>query len=418
MKVAFVLSDAVFPPREGLHAQSWELLRALQATGTEITLFAFVKDVRTVNETALFESLGLRFAAPPVQYSGGSIIQGLTARFGFGTQVRQLRGRLDQLEVGSVLHLEGAAACGLFRWRSRLPTVLSWIDPGMRRNLRFALAERSMGKTIRYTLAAVAFLCLEVSVRSPRAIWHVVSDADQRFLHRVHPHQQTISIPTITEPIVRFSDSLVMSSMLLRVVVFADLRQSHLERSVARFAELVQSVSGQQARFELVFLGRVRSNSAVDIWTASLSYSYVDWVDDIEGFLGTADIVVLPDDVGTGLKNRALLSMALGLTVLATPVAMEGIEIEPGRDALVRPLGPDFVRDLDELVLDEGRRRALGKNASRVVRSQDRIAIARFWSSVYRDLQNVEVGSRFDQGFRRRSPLRSSRQLGGNDRRV
>lgn len=44
MRVIFILSNMTFPPREGAHSQTLNLIKVLQGKGVEISLIVFLKE--------------------------------------------------------------------------------------------------------------------------------------------------------------------------------------------------------------------------------------------------------------------------------------------------------------------------------------------------------------------------------------
>lgn len=58
-------------------------------------------------------------------------------------------------------------------------------------------------------------------------------------------------------------------------------------------------------------------------------------VPDIRPYLAHAQLAVAPLRVARGIQNKVLEAMAMGMPVLASPQAFEGISAQPGRDLLV-----------------------------------------------------------------------------------
>jgi glycosyltransferase involved in cell wall biosynthesis len=52
-------------------------------------------------------------------------------------------------------------------------------------------------------------------------------------------------------------------------------------------------------------------------------------------WLGRADIVVAPLRTGSGIKNKVLESLAAARPTVASPIAVEGIEIAHGREVII-----------------------------------------------------------------------------------
>jgi glycosyltransferase involved in cell wall biosynthesis len=68
-------------------------------------------------------------------------------------------------------------------------------------------------------------------------------------------------------------------------------------------------------------------------------------VPDLRPYLAAATVFVCPLRLGAGIKNKVLEALALGLPVVATPLSVDGIAVENGRDALIAELHelPDAV---------------------------------------------------------------------------
>jgi sugar transferase (PEP-CTERM/EpsH1 system associated) len=65
------------------------------------------------------------------------------------------------------------------------------------------------------------------------------------------------------------------------------------------------------------------------------------YVPDIREYLNKATLVVVPLRIARGIQNKILEAMAMGIPVVATPQAFEGIKAKPGRDLI---LGEDVER--------------------------------------------------------------------------
>lgn len=76
------------------------------------------------------------------------------------------------------------------------------------------------------------------------------------------------------------------------------------------------------------------------------------YVEDIAPFLDGIRIAVAPLRYGAGVKGKVNQSMAWGQPVVATPIAVEGMQIEPGREALVADDAADFAAAIVRLYRD------------------------------------------------------------------
>jgi O-antigen biosynthesis protein len=77
------------------------------------------------------------------------------------------------------------------------------------------------------------------------------------------------------------------------------------------------------------------------------------FVADAQRLLGTHRVFASPLRFGSGIKGKLLLALAHGLPIVATPMAVEGMDIEDGRHALVADGSDAFARALARLLDDE-----------------------------------------------------------------
>jgi hypothetical protein len=91
------------------------------------------------------------------------------------------------------------------------------------------------------------------------------------------------------------------------------------------------------------------------------------FVDDIRPYLHRAQIAIDPLRIGAGLQNKVLEGMAMGMPMVVTSVANEGIQAEPGRDLLVADTAAEFADRIVELLHDPDRRTRLGAAARQFI---------------------------------------------------
>ncbi len=78
------------------------------------------------------------------------------------------------------------------------------------------------------------------------------------------------------------------------------------------------------------------------------------FVDDLDSFLRQQALVILPDNFGSGIKNRALEAGARGIPLLATPAALEGLGWTPAECYVLAYSNRDSFRAAMEHFLDHG----------------------------------------------------------------
>lgn len=84
------------------------------------------------------------------------------------------------------------------------------------------------------------------------------------------------------------------------------------------------------------------------------------FVDDPKDWLRRASVSVAPLRIARGIQNKVLEALAMGLPVVGTTSATQGVEGEPGRDFLVEDTAEGQVEAIAGLLADEARAKALG----------------------------------------------------------
>jgi glycosyltransferase involved in cell wall biosynthesis len=106
-------------------------------------------------------------------------------------------------------------------------------------------------------------------------------------------------------------------------------------------------------------------------------------VPDLRGSMNRAVIAVAPIRIGAGLQNKILEGMSMGLPMVATSVANEGIQAVDGENILIGDTAAEFADRMIELLRDEQRRIALGLAAREfIVRNWS-------WEKHFGDLERI-----------------------------
>ncbi len=111
------------------------------------------------------------------------------------------------------------------------------------------------------------------------------------------------------------------------------------------------------------------------------SIQVTGFVDDMRTYTNKAQIAVAPIRIAAGLQNKVLEAMAMGLPLVMTPAANEGIGAAAGQNAVVADSADEFAQQVVDLLNDPLRRINLGEAA------RDFIEREWSWESHFEDLE-------------------------------
>jgi sugar transferase (PEP-CTERM/EpsH1 system associated) len=107
------------------------------------------------------------------------------------------------------------------------------------------------------------------------------------------------------------------------------------------------------------------------------------FVQDTRDFLGRAALSVAPLRIARGIQNKVLEAMAMGLPVVGTTCATQGVDGQGERDYLVRDDAAGFARAVCDLLADRAAADALGARARAFVEAHYD------WEVVFRPLDEI-----------------------------
>ena len=86
-------------------------------------------------------------------------------------------------------------------------------------------------------------------------------------------------------------------------------------------------------------------------------------VDDPRSWVAAATVYVVPMRIGGGVRLKVLQAMAMGCALVSTPVGIEGIAVQDGREVMVARSAHSFARGVVTLLAEPQRRATLGHAA-------------------------------------------------------
>ena len=173
------------------------------------------------------------------------------------------------------------------------------------------------------------------------------------------------------------------------VVIFAGRLDQYSNRNgIIWFAEHVWPlISEKHKSAKLVIIGK---SPPPQLDSASERFGNLEilgFVDDIRPYFGESAVVAVPIWDGGGTRIKVLDAMSMGMPIVATPVALEGLDHIGSKDLIVADDAESFAEATSLLLSDRIRAKKLGDQARRTVES------SYSWESIGAKLHALSAGS-------------------------
>jgi glycosyltransferase involved in cell wall biosynthesis len=286
-----------------------------------------------------------------------------------------------------VIHLDSLAMAPYVRFCRSIPTVISTTDA-------VSLAQSRRAQTIRISIHKIYRLLASWSIaRFERRMLplftkvHVVSKPDRDYLQARIPTAHIECIEhVVPDEILQYSDdNLHTLSCSKRILFTGPLRREEIAVGLLTFLSLVYPIIWEACSdVEMVVLGGKPPVNVHRHVENTPGIRIVEWVDDYCAEIMRAQVVVCPDVSGTGIKTRILYALALGKPVVASPAALEGIDVQDGVHCFEHNLDKGFAECVLALLEDEDLRHKIGQNAKKLITENYNVKISGSrWTKLY-----------------------------------
>ena len=119
----------------------------------------------------------------------------------------------------------------------------------------------------------------------------------------------------------------------------------------------------------LLISGSSPSNIVKDLANENSAIELTGWVDDIRTSYARGKVFIAPMFIGTGMQNKLLEAMAMGLPCITTPLANDAINATHGKQIFVANTKEEFIKIAQELLNNEALRIEIGNNAKEFVQN-------------------------------------------------
>lgn len=354
MRILYVLSNISYPPNEGAHEQTLRIIKGIANRGHDCTIAAFVVTRESFDVTKFRDYApnvnvaivlcnrgtytGILLRNSLERFPGRRRLGALIGRRSVLTEAdRQLRTWLGR-EAGAydVVHAEGIPLAPIVHEQVSRPVIFSTVDAWSMRQRRLMRGAASLRDKLQRLVSYGVARFAEHRYLGDFQHVHVVSPSDAAYLRAQTSLESVVSIPVSLPGGMQFSDTqrhdpsrtiLISGDIRVSYVMdgICDFLDAAMPRLLADFGNVTIRLLSRAAAF-----GRLAE--IVARWPERIVVEA--WVPDFVAALNAADIVVLPDASGSGLKNRTVVAMASARPVVGTRWAFEGTGMRNWRDGI------------------------------------------------------------------------------------
>jgi len=256
--------------------------------------------------------------------------------------------RLLPSHDGVLAHL---VRCAEYVRKSGKPRVLEMTDAislnyGRVKQLRNARGVRARV----FRVEARRLLAYERTVVDDFDLSVLVSHADKEYLF---PGSSTAKVMVCSNGVDLSALPYSVRSMASRVLIFiGDMRTVQNQDMCHFFAEEVLPLLRKRADYRFRIVGSI-APALAERYRAYDGVEVTGRVESVAEAAADGTIGVCPMRIGAGVQNKILEYMALGLPVVATSLAHEGLRAQSGRDLVIADTPEEFVARIEQLLANE-----------------------------------------------------------------
>ncbi len=390
MKILFLTSRFPYPPFRGDKLRVFNLIREMSkkheivlATFAEpedgryyADLLKYVKRIERVsfNKKSAYLNAGLGlFSKNPLQ-----------VRYYASKEMRQTVAKLMEEERPDVIHAHLIRMASYAEPYPEIPKVLDLCDSMTLNYERFLLYRRDLMSLV-YRLEKVRTKSYEGLIPLEFDVSLVISPHDRDFILSLCPDAELEVVPNGVD-----------------FDYFKPVKAKKQENTIAFMGTMdyFPNVDAMKWFYQDVIpiirrtIPKVKLNIAggspapeIERLGNDPNVTVTGFVEDLRPIVGPATVFVCPIRAATGLNNKVIEAMAMGLPVVATPEACEGIDVEDGVNVLLAGDPMTFSERIIDLMQDSKRRDMIGRAGLKFVKSRfSWEAAGKILAKVYEDI--------------------------------
>ena len=361
MKVLWLSQNLPYPPKTGVLQRNFNLIREA-STFAEVHLVAIVKQdiLPTFDEQVAARELGKLCASLtcvhlPIERSRALFLwvvlkslftkQPFTANWALSPALRQAIEKAAARGPYDVVFFDTISLAPYRALVNGSPTALN------HHNIESHLLERRVGyetnalRRFYLGLEGRKLRNYEAAVAGTFDTNLVVSRLDGKRLQEICPSASTAVLANGVDVDYFRRQSPLSTVERGHLIMVSGMNWFPNRDAVLHMAESVwPEVSARMPDARLTIVGASPPQQILDLAARDTRVTATGFVDDVRPYMERAQVYLCPMRDGGGTRLKILDSLAMGVPIVATQMALEGIDITPENDVLVADTPAEFVR--------------------------------------------------------------------------
>jgi sugar transferase (PEP-CTERM/EpsH1 system associated) len=365
LRVLFLSQRVPYPPNRGDKITTWRLIERLKRAH-QVKVVAFAHDEGDVKAARQLEEQGFEVAVFPLtpRWKAAPKLLGSTPLTLAVYGSRALQAEVDH-EIGKCdLAYAYSSSMGAFFLRHELPRVMHFAELDSDKWRQYAEKARfPMSWVYRREWRTLRSFEIELAHAVDENVF--CTPLEERIFQELIPGASSLVIRNGVD-LDHYRPVTAPSEPGLLVFVGVMNYYPNVEGIAWFCREILPAV---QRRVSGVRLAIVGSHPTKDVQELARlpGVTVTGFVDDPRDWLRRAAVSVAPLRIARGIQNKVLEAMAMGLPIVGTRSATQGVDGVSGRDYLVAESAAEQIEAVCALLADGERARTLGRAARRFV---------------------------------------------------
>jgi sugar transferase (PEP-CTERM/EpsH1 system associated) len=367
--ILFLTHRAPYPPNRGDRIRSYHLLRHLAAQ-YRVYLGAVVDEPVSDKAIEVLRQLTVERALVPLEgrkrwaWAACSIAMGRSATEGL-FRSRELCTHVRSWARAVEFHAVVAFCSSMVQFAAiselqHVPLIVDLVDVDSQKWLDYAAATRSWKKWL-FRVEAARVRRLECSLPPRAEVITLVSEAEADLYRTFCPNNKTHAVPNGVDLDYFHPDFSVERPKPNQCIFVGVLDYRPNVDGLVWFCNQVWPlVLAQKPEAEFAIVGK-NPAPAVRTLASRPGIRLIGEVPDVRPYLAESRFSVAPLRIARGIQNKVLEAMAMGKPVVASPQALEGLQVKEEDHALSAAGAHSWVQAACRLYEDESLCRRLGR---------------------------------------------------------